>query len=268
MGRLLDVLTGARGAAAIAAAGLRAPDASVAPQAAAEQLPAAEGKPLKVLGAHHVDHVLAIWYAQDRRTSLLIVVDVSGSMKDPAPGSRTPLISLVREGCRSVGQLLPDDARLGLWEFGTELDKTRDYRVLLPTAALGAAHRRATSTAVGRIAARETGTGLYDTILAAFVSARNSYQSGMPNQVLVFTDGRNEDDAKTITLAQLSAGLRRANDPRRPVQLSVVVFGQKQTAAVLETALKPVDGYVSSLTTAADVPAVFLHQAAGGIHDL
>jgi len=36
-----------------------------------------------VLAAHHVDHVFAAWYPADRRTSLLIVVDVSGSMDAP-----------------------------------------------------------------------------------------------------------------------------------------------------------------------------------------
>ena len=55
--------------------------------------------PLDVLGRHHVDHVFAAWYVQDRRSSILLAVDVSGSMAEPAPGTRTPLIELVQQGC-------------------------------------------------------------------------------------------------------------------------------------------------------------------------
>ena len=123
-------------------------------------------------------------------------MDVSGSMASPAAGSKSSRIELVRQGSRSVAGLLPDESRMGLWEFGSELDGNKDYKSLLGMAALNSSHRRALGGAINKLEAQETGTGLYDTILAAYTSARNAYRPGVPNQVLIFTDGRNESDER------------------------------------------------------------------------
>jgi hypothetical protein len=265
---LLAALNRPSGHAALLAAGLRSPPVEGAEKLppGAQQLPAQARKPMDVLGGHHVDHVLATWYIQDRLTDLLMVVDASGSMGDPVPGTRTPLMELVRQGCRSLESLLPDTSRIGLWEFGTRLDPPRDYRPLLQPAALTPAHRQATVNACARLQARTTGTGLYDTILAAYTAAKDTWRQGVPNRVLVFTDGLNQDES-SITLAQLKANLAKARDPDRPVNLSVVVFGgDKVPVEAFDDALGAVDGYLDTLTTAAEVPAVFIHVAAGGLH--
>jgi hypothetical protein len=266
LGRLLDAVTGPDGAVALASAGLRGPDAGAPPPNGNGRVPALAGAAFEVLGPHHVDHVFATWYAPDRRTNLLVVVDVSGSMNEPAPGTRTPLIELVRRGCRAVAELLPESSRYGLWEFGARLDGNRDYRVLVPPAPLSDQHRATLGDQVGKLTARRTGTGLYDTIHAAYMAGRDGYLQGMPNHVLVFTDGRNEFDPGSISLARLTTSLKQLQDPNRPVQLSVVVFGVPDEAERLEKALEPVDGYVDDAATAQDVAAAFIHQAAGGLH--
>jgi hypothetical protein len=264
--RLLSVLTGKPGAAAIRMTGLRLPDGALAPDRANGRLPTPAASPFDVLQKHHVDHVFATWYAESRKMSLLIVTDVSGSMAKPAPGTATPLIDLVRHGCRTVGDLLPADAQIGIWEFGVNLDPPRDYKTLLPIGPLDDPRRAGLRQAVGALAAQETGTGLYDTILAAYKAVRDSYQAGVPNQVMVFTDGRNEDDPQTIMPAQLTSELAAANDPTRPVQLSVVTFGDLPDVGVLEDAVKPVDGYVEPVKTGDEVAATFIHLSAGGLH--
>ena len=98
-------------------------------------MPALAAPVLGVLPGHHIDHVFASWYRNDRRLSLTMVIDVSWSMSDPAPGSKGPIIDLVRRGSATVGQMLPDASRIGLWTFGSHLEGNRDYRVELPIAA-------------------------------------------------------------------------------------------------------------------------------------
>lgn len=264
--RLLTTLTGKPGDAAIRMAGLRLPDGTGAPERANGRLPTPVASPFDVLQRHHVDHVFATWYAESRKMSLLIVTDVSGSMAKPAPGTATPLIDLVKQGCQTVGDLLPADAQLGIWEFGVDLDPPHDYKTLVPIGPLDDARRANLRQALGTLAAQETGTGLYNTIVAAYKTARDSYQAGVPNQVMVFTDGRNEDDPQTITPAQLTAELAAAKDPARPVQLSIVTFGDLPDAGLLEDLVKPVDGYVEPLKTGTEVAATFIHLAAGGLH--
>jgi von Willebrand factor type A domain len=191
---------------------------------------------------------------------------VSGSMNRPAVGSKSSRIDLVRQGCQSISTLLPNDSRMGLWEFGSKLNGNKDYRSLMDIAQLDGAHRKALAGAVNKLAAQETGTGLYDTILAAYTSARDAYRVGVPNQVLIFTDGKNEADTNSLSAAQLASDLKSAADPERPILLSVVTFGTAADAKVVNDAVAPVQGYVDNLTTANEVAAVFIHVAAGGLH--
>ena len=264
--RLYRELTGPTASAYLRTANLRTPAAAQAPSGNDGAAPPPRARPFELLKPHHVDHVFATWYARDRRTNLLVVVDVSGSMAAPTAGSDASRIELVRQGCRSLGGLLPNESRMGLWEFGSQLDGRRDYHPLLGIAALDRGHRQALAGAIDKLAAKQTGTGLYDTILSAYTSARDAYRPGVPNQVLLFTDGRNEADPNSLTAAELAGRLRKAADPKRPVLLSVVTFGSAADAKVVSRAVAPAHGYVDVLTSADEVAAVFIHVAAGGLH--
>jgi hypothetical protein len=266
LNRTLQLLTGAEAADALAGAGLRRPTAGAPPGAPTDRLPTEFAEPFDVLGDHNVDHVFATWYPADRRADLLLAIDVSGSMADPPEGSSVPLIDLVRDGAHAVGQLLPDEAELSLWEFGSRIDGEADHRSLLPRQPLTGVHREAFRGAVDALAARPTGTGLYDTILAAYVAGRDGYRDGVPNHVIVFTDGRNEDDLNSISVEELTARLIESADPARPVILTIMTFGPEPEAEILEAAIEPVDGYVEELSKADEVRATLIHQTAGGLH--
>jgi hypothetical protein len=246
------------------AAHLRLPGGAL-PAGVASTLPALTAKPFGVLQTHHIDHVFATWYPEDRRTNLLVVVDVSGSMASKTAGSGATRIDLVRQGSRSLEGLLPDDSRMGLWQFGSKLDGERDWQQLVGIQPLDSRQRGSLGSAIDGLAAQQTGTGLYDTVLAAYTSARDAYRSGVPNQVVVFTDGKNESDDNSMTAGQLAAELKKAADPKRPILLSVVTFGTAADAKVVNDAVAPVQGYVDNLTSASEVAAVFIHVAAGGL---
>jgi hypothetical protein len=265
LARVRSALTDTDADDAIAKAGLRRPGGSP-PPSEIKGLPELSAPPFDVLGGHQVDHVFATWYPADRRSDILVVVDVSGSMRAPAPGSNQPLIDLVRGGVLEVGKLLPDDSQLSLWEFGSRLDPPHDYQTLLPRGMLHDAQRQRLARAAHALDAQNTGTGLYDTLLAAYKAAVAGYRSGVANQVVLFTDGKNQDDPGSISARQLRASLSAAADPKRPVHLTVISFGPESNATTLENALKPVDGYVDPITTADQVRAVFIHVAAGGVH--
>jgi hypothetical protein len=265
LARLQAALTSADAADALSAAGLRGPQVAVPP---GEPVAPPIGAPMfDVLGPHHVDHVFATWYAADRRADVLVAVDVSGSMKAKAPGSNRPLIDLVKDGFADLGRELPDDSELSLWEFGVKLAPPNDYQVLLPRATLSREHRDAIGSAVAALRADSTGTGLHDTILAAYTEARDRYRDGVPNHVVVFTDGRNEKDPGSLTREQLGKRLAAAADPKRPVRLTVVAFGDQPDVALLKAALDPVGGYLGRARTAEEVGRAFVHVAAGGLHD-
>jgi hypothetical protein len=265
LARVLSALTDTDANDAIAKAGLRRPGGPP-PPSEIKGLPELKAPPFDVLIPHKLDHVFAAWYPADRRSDILVVVDVSGSMGARAPGSDKPLIDLVSAGVLELGKLLPDDSELSLWEFGSRLDPPHDYRTLLPRGTLNDAQRSRLTRAAHALDAQNTGTGLYDTLLAAYKSAKAGYRAGIANQVVLFTDGRNEDDPGSISAAQLKASLSAAADPKRPVHVTVISFGPESNAATLKKALESVGGYVDPISTADQVQAVFIHSAAGGVH--
>jgi von Willebrand factor type A domain/Bacterial extracellular solute-binding protein len=218
-----------------------------------------------VLDAHKVEHVFSTWYAADRKADLLVVVDVSGSMATPAPGSGRPLIDLVRQNVKHLAAELPSDARLGVWGFGSQLDGARDYIVVDPFRPLTSDHRRSLARDVERLEAQDTGTGLYDTVYDAYRSALSEARPNVRFQVMVFTDGLNQDDALGTSASGLRAALAEVADPEAPVGLTVVQVGAHSSTR-LERALRPIDGEVVTIDSAHDVVASFIHLAAGGLH--
>jgi hypothetical protein len=195
---------------------------------------------------------------------MLVVLDVSGSMNDPAPGTRTPKITLVRQGISQVNALLPDTAELGLWQFGSQLAPPNDWQTLVPPAPLTDTQRAAITASAGHLQARPTGTGLYDTILAAYRYQQAHYRSDMPNEVVLFTDGVNQDDPVSISLAQLRTSLA-ATDPNKRVQLSIFGIGRAVPANLLQPAVTPVGGQVDTLTTSDQVIGAFVHAVSGAL---
>lgn len=279
--RFAAALTGAPGVAAFTAAGLRGPDgrrfpavATASATASATAPPALPGVPdrlppaLPVLDPHHVDHVFATWYPADRAVDLLVVVDVSRSMARIPDGSDQELITLVKQGCLRVAGLLPDRAGLGVWALGHRLDGDNDFLPLVDPGPLDRAQRRRVRSAVDGLVTRQTSTGLYDTVLAAYRSAVSRARPGVPAQVLVFTDGRDESDPGSIGAAGLARELAavQASQPAAiRVSLGVLAYGDADRSD-LERAVAPVGGYVDRVRTPGEVADAFLHLAAGGLH--
>jgi Bacterial extracellular solute-binding protein/von Willebrand factor type A domain len=244
------------------AAGLRAPDLS--PVGSTLPTPQPRAAPFGVLAEHHIYHVFASWYPEDRDASLLLVVDVSGSMAATAPGSTRSLIELVKAGCRATGGLLPDDASLGLWKFGANLQPGLglDYQPLSSLTQLTPEHRRAFTSAVDQLQAQPTGTGLYDTVLAAYRFAAARYRPGIPNTIMVVTDGR-QDDPNGIGLGQLQTALRAAADPKQPIEVTIAALGGATDTTALNDVVEPIAGRVAPVRTAEELGAIFVHAAAG-----
>ena len=266
LSRLRSTLTGNAGRAALREFDLRTPDSpgDAPPAAGDKRLPAVTASPMPVTVEHAMWHVLTTWAPAQRVANVLVVVDVSGSMGDPAPGTAIPLIDLVRQGIGQVDALLPATSHLGLWQFGSRLAPPDDYQQLVPTAPLNQPQRAKLTAATAGLAAKNTGTGLYDTILAAYKYQQAHFQAGMPNEIMLFTDGVNQDDPASISRAQLKAALAAA-DPKKRVQIGIFAFGKRLPTDALTDALAPVDGQVDSLSAANEVVAAFVHAVSGGL---
>ena len=249
---------------AFEAAGFRGPREKAEAPASSDLPAVALASTYPTTPEHFMYHVLTTWHPERRRANLLVVVDVSGSMADPAPGTKKSLISLVSQGVEQVRSLMPGDSRVGLWEFGSQLDGQRDYRVLVPDRPLDAAQRDRLNAAARKLKAQQTGTGLYDTILAAYRAQLAHFSSDMPTEVMVFTDGRNEDDPDSISLAALRRALV-GSDRTKHVQVGVLGFGNRLPVDAFSSALAPINGQIDTIGSAQEVIGAFVHAVSGGL---
>jgi Ca-activated chloride channel homolog len=218
-----------------------------------------------------VEKVLSAWRTVTAPGRLLAVLDVSGSMKTPVPTAGGVTRSAVTvEAARRGLRLLDDQWAVGLWIFSTRLRGTLDWDELVPIGPLSS-QREALQAGLNEVSGRVTGgTGLYNTVLAAYKNVQAGWDPGRVNGILVMTDGKNEH-AGGLTLARLLAELRRIADPKRPVQVIMLGIGDE----VGEAEMKKITGATGGGTFLAPDPSqigeIFLkamglrpNQAQGG----
>jgi Ca-activated chloride channel family protein len=193
------------------------------------------GPPTRVPTAQSLGQLLGIWAVLLRPNNVLVALDTSGSMNDPVAGATTRLQLLQRAAVEGIS-LLTNQTVVGLWEFSSKLTPTTDYRELISVGKAGdnvgtVKRRQAMVGAVQGLRATG-GTGLYDTIHAAYLSMQRSWIPGASNALVIITDGKNEDDAG-LDLAQLLARLRQAVRADRPLPIVAIAVGPAADAQAL-----------------------------------
>lgn len=248
--------------------GLRRADGTAGP-ALAQGLRVDSVPPLAAQPQQAVDGPTAArtaWRLLTRRISLLGLFDVSGSMADPVPGSTRSKLDVARSAAQTALGYFDARDSIGLWEFSRGLDGDKDYRVLVPLGPAGAKvgrfpNRQAASVAAYRAMVPRTGTGLYDSILAAYRSATAAYRPDSVNTLVVITDGANEDPG-SIELPALLAQLKGLYDPAKPVHIVTLAYGTGADPAALAEVAKATDGLQFSSPDPNSIGRVFVTAVA------
>lgn len=204
----------------------------------------------------------ALFSAPSRSIALL---DISGSMQfDTAAGTR---IELARAAAADGLGLFPDAAEVGLWAFSERLEGRQDHRVITPVAALGAAspdgdHRQSLLRGLDALPGQVGGgTGLYDSVLAAYEALARDHEEGAFHSLLVFTDGSDDDPGGIGEQALLSR--LRALYAETPVRVVAIGISADADADALAAIARATDGVSYVATRPEDVRNVFV-AALGG----
>jgi ABC-type molybdate transport system substrate-binding protein len=223
----------------LASRGFRTPDGSLAsgfPQQRWVDTKAVRDAPLPPDNV--VNLVLGEWAGVNRSGRILTVIDVSGSMNEPVPGTTSTRMELTKQAARLGLGLFKPTTEAGLWIFSTDLSPGKDYQELVPIQPLYNV-RELSNAKIGQIQAKPDGsTGLYDTVLAGYQTLRRGWNPGRINVLVVFTDGQNEDP-NGITRAALLAQLKKLSDPKRPLPIVMIGLGpgvNKQELTAITTA--------------------------------
>jgi Ca-activated chloride channel homolog len=186
------------------------------------------------------------WADVAKRGRILLVMDESGSMADPLPGSPLSKMDLAKQAVAAVVRQVAPDSELGLWTFTASRRKDYVERVALgrlDDRVRGQLRRDALTAAVAKMRPVPNGnTGLYDTTLAAFRQTAEAYTFGQLNAVLLLTDGRNDLDPGGISLGALLATLGKDFDKSRPVRIITFAYGKDADGPTLARIAQVTDG--------------------------
>ncbi|WP_448005296.1 VWA domain-containing protein [Agromyces bauzanensis] len=241
----------------LAAVGFRAADGTGTidvPGLAAEAPLAAEAN----IDAAAQLEILRAWGVLTLRSRMLAVIDVSGSMEEPAENGLRR-IDIFQQAAVGAMEKFSGEVELGVWVFSTARNGDLDYEDLSPIAPLAdLAHKQEIAGIIQSLPGRLGGaTGLYDTTLAAVKRVRESYDPEKVNTVLVITDGKNEDE-NGIDLDTLLAELAKLDDPAKPVAVIMIGFGPDTDLAAMQRIAQATKGAAYSASKPEDLGTVLV----------
>lgn len=210
-----------------------------------------------------LQEALGTWTITVQSARITTVVDASASMAQTVPGTDRSRMDVTKASLlQALATFTPED-EIGLWDFSTQLDGDKDYRVLVPTERLG--DRAGTGTQRDRLSAAFSdlapvpngATGLYDTTLAAYKAATSSYVKGKFNALVILTDGANQDPG-SISRGDLTAELERLTNPERPVPLIMIAVGPDADREEAQQIARATGGSGQEVSDPSQIHAVIL----------
>jgi hypothetical protein len=246
--QFLDRLQAQETSEALADAGFRTPDGKALRERPKDGRTTNEPMtPVQVPDAAATVQVLNTWATVNLSGRVQVLIDVSGSMAEPVPGTGRSRMDLTMQAAIAGVELFKPTTKIGWWTFSTKLDGDKDYAVLLPMRTVAEHKSNGAVDTLKAVRAKEGGgTGLYDSVLAAMRDARANWEPGRINVVTVLTDGKN-DDRDSISLDQLIAELKKLQDPKRPLLMTGIGIGDGVDAAELKAMAEATGG--ASFTT-------------------
>jgi hypothetical protein len=202
--------------------------------------------------------ILRAWGVLTLRSRMLAVIDVSGSMEEPAENGLRR-IDIFQQAAIGAMEKFSGEVEMGVWLFSTARNGDLDYEDVSPIAPLAdLAHKQQIAEIIQSLPARLGGaTGLYDTALAAVQRVRESYDPEKVNSVLLITDGRNEDE-NGIDLDMLLAELGKIDDPAKPVPVIMIGFGPDTDLAAMQRIAQATKGAAYSASKPEDLGTVLV----------
>ena len=227
--------TSSAGVEAIAAAELRGPDGAPLPN----EIGLGDAPVLNTVPQKTTDDTLRQWRVLSVPSSILAVVDLSGSMKT-AIGDTTR-IKLAVQASEVALDAFPAQARIGIWGFsknrgkgGVSYEEYASLDRLDAPAGDAGTHGDVVRAEADKLEGRvRGGTGVMDTTLAAYKHAQERWDPAWFNSVVIMTDGA-ADDSSSLSLDSLVNQLKTLRDPAKPVKVIIIGLSQESDTGELD----------------------------------
>jgi Ca-activated chloride channel family protein len=120
--------------------------------------------PRAVLLADAIDKTVSYWNALTRPANVLLVLDVSGSMRELVPGTGQTKLDLTKAAAQEVVKMFGDDSQVGLWVFAAAGQGSAAYKELVKVGMLAEGDRRKKLSDEITKLVPSGNTGMYDSI--------------------------------------------------------------------------------------------------------
>ena len=202
--------------------------------------------------------VLDAWARQRKAAKVMLVVDVSGSMGEPANDQGDTKLDLAKRAAIDSLRQFKDEDAVALRIFSTEISRTppTEYVDLVPFGPAGA-QREAIASRIDALVPTQ-GTPLYTVARDSYTQMRDSYDAQRINAVVLLTDGRNEDPNNN-DLDGLLATLRSGNEGQsnKPVRIFPIAYGGNADLSVLRRMAEATNAAAYDASDPATIQNVF-----------
>jgi Ca-activated chloride channel family protein len=206
--------------------------------------------------------VLDRWQEQRKAARVLLVIDVSGSMADPA-GSDTGAtkLELAREAAITALDQFKDADSVGLRIFTTDLGSGGETSLdLVPVAPMDEGQRARLKDEIDGLIP-QNGTPLYQATQDAADVMTDAYDPAAINAVVLLTDGVNDDGDPNDDADQLDQLIRTLRGGEgvnaKTVRVFPIAYGQDADTATLRRIAEASNGALYSASNPATINDVF-----------
>jgi Ca-activated chloride channel family protein len=196
------------------------------------------GQPQAELGVPDPEVLVGIlesWAELRKEARVLLVLDVSGSMSDPAGNGQTKL-DLAKAAAISALDQFKDEDLVGLWVFSTDLGGDHpNWREVVPIGPI--ADNRDTLAEQIDAQIPQAGTPLYEVTQVAYEQMLADYDPQAINAIVLLTDGVNDDDNPADNDDQFATLIETLEGPEgessTPVRVFTISYGDEADVVTL-----------------------------------
>lgn len=205
--------------------------------------------------------ILDSWAELRKEARVMLLLDVSGSMGDPAgPDGETKLDLAVQAALGALDDFKDTD-QVGLSIFSTDLGgDDPNYREVVPIGPMSETREQIADALQQQFPV--AGTPLYNATQTAYETMLDTYDPAQINAVVVLSDGQNDDenpDDDDAEFQELIAALEEGSEgsQSRPVRVFTISYGEGADTQALRTISQATNAATYNSSNPASIEQVF-----------
>lgn len=164
------------------------------------------------------------WESIRKPSSVLELIDVSGSMDEPTSDNSTRMKDAISSAQNTLDHFRPTD-ELGVWAFTTGVSSDVGKNVVeIHSVSPLAGQRESLSNEIGKLVPID-GTPLYDAVLTAYEYMSARAEPGRINAIILLSDGQDEDSETTLDTLLTKLRAKTEGGAESAVRIFPIVYG-------------------------------------------